>query len=105
MAVLSQHSPPRTSGSGGGGGGGEGVNSTDDDATLEMQRYIAVPFLGFGLWTLLFILIGITLPRRVLAKLRSFNSSVEQDLNEQRTKLERCFLLTLTISLLILNGL
>ena len=27
--------------------------------------------------------------RRVLAKLRSFNSCVEQDLNEQRTKLER----------------
>ena len=31
----------------------------------------------------------VSFPRSVLAKLRSFNSSVEQDLNEQRTKLER----------------
>jgi hypothetical protein len=60
MTVLSQHSPPpRTSGS-----GSEGVDAPEDNASLEMQR-------------------------RVLAKLRSFNSSVEQDLNEQRTKLER----------------
>lgn len=58
-AVLSQHTPNS------GSGGGRGVEATDGNTTsLEMQR-------------------------SVLAKLRSFNSSVEQDLNEQRTKLER----------------
>jgi hypothetical protein len=59
-AVLSQH-PPNSSGS----DNGVGTEATDGNTVnLEMQR-------------------------RVLAKLRSVNSGIEQDLNEQRTLLER----------------
>ena len=74
MTVLSQQSPPS---------GSEGVDAAGDNATLEMQRYIGI--LAF----LPAVTVATLCYRRVLAKLRSFNSSVEQDLNEQRTKLER----------------